>query len=496
MDSNTKCDTSDLLSLKYPNKSKNFAAFQVALLKTQPHAYVNEGYTVSNGDEILPNYYKVKKHSEHLLSNSNLLASDLVRLVGNVKIQDAQKKISFIQDLVDEECWLACNCADKPKYLFPVQREKSFHFRQRNTSDVHNKDCFFNNLKSIKFEDSDIFTLPPKHNEIFDLCKKAGVTTPTESKGGVSSIARTVRLNKLGRLLLHAMTIANLNILSTTKSESVYQQMDNLVKSFEKIHYDKDHSVSNILFTSFNAFNETQSTLTKLEDKWASQKTEPHGFILTLINKISPTKNGYCIDYVHLDTEKNKKVEKSFTIYNSYFKSELKKINGYLSLESSGPWLGLFLIRKTKQYDNKPDSVSFLPVRGFLYPVHSSENLFPIESGKERQVLSKAISFLNYNKGKGNNCKIEKALYSQPNDDDQVQLHAIQPDFFIQSNSTCVLEVMGIINEDYTLRKKELEKYYKNKKTPFIELNATLNSEALNKEINDKVKNAFFKAIR
>lgn len=464
-------------------------------IENTPHANVYEDYTVSNGDAILPNYYKVKKHLERLLSNSNLLAPDLVHLVGNVKIQDAQKKISFIQDLVDEECWLACNCADKPKYLFPVQREKSFHFRKRNTSDVHDEDCFFNNLKSINFEDSDIVTLPPKHDEIFDLCKKTGVTTPTESRGGDRAIARTVRLSKLGRLLLHAMTIADLNVLSNTKSESVYQQMDKLVKSFEKIHYDKAHSISNILFTSFN-LDEIQSTLTKLEDKWTSQKTEPHGFILTLINKISPKKDGYRIDYVHLDTENNKKVETTFTIYNSYFKSQLKKINGYLSLESSGPWLGLFLIRKTKQYDNNPNSVRFLPVRAFLYPVHSSDNLFPIESEKERQVLSKAISFLNYNKDKGNNCKIEKALYSQPNDDDQVQLRAIQPDFFIHSNSTCVLEVMGIINEDYTLRKKELEKYYKNKNTPFVELNATLNSEALNKEINDKVKNAFFKAIR
>lgn len=480
----------DQSSSKHPHKAEDFAIFQVVLLRTCPHRRI----ILKNGAANLPNYYKVKKHSEHLLSNQ--LPSELVRLVGNVKVQDAQKKISFIQTLVDEECWLACNCGKKPKYLFPIQREKSFHFRKRNTTDVHDKDCFFNNLKSINFEDSDIVTLPPKHDEIFDLCKKTGVTTPNEDGGGNSSIARTVRLSKLGRLLLRAMTIADLNVLSNTKSESVYQQVDRLVNSFNNIYYDKDHRISDILFTSFDAFSETQRTLTSLEDKWTSQKTEPHGFILTLINKISSIDNGYRIEYFHLDTENNEKIKKSFTIYNSYFKSELKKINGYLSLENSGPWLGLFLIRKTKQYDNKPDSVSYLPVRAFLYPVHSSDNIFPIESGKERQVLSKAISLLNYNKKRGNDCKVEKALYSKPNDDDQVQLQAIQPDFFIKSKSTCVLEVMGIINEDYTLRKKELEKYYKNKGTPFVELDATLESDALDNEINDKVKSAFLYAIR
>lgn len=484
------------MKLKITNKNNSFVSFQVVFLKIHPHTYVQRVYIASKGEAILPNYYKVKKNSAQLLSEINRLATDQVRLVGNVKIQDTQKKISFVESLVDEECWLACDCAGEPKYLFPVQREKSFHFRKRNTDDVHDEDCLFNHLKSIRFEDSDIITLPPKNGEIFDLCKKTGVSTSTESKDGVNSIRRTVRLSKLGRLLLHAMSLADLNVLSNTKSENVYQQMDKLAKSFEKIRYDKAHSISDILFTSFNDFHKVQGKLTTLESKWTSQKTEPHGFVLALINNISSTENGYSINYSHLDTQKHQKVEKSFTIFNSYFKSELKKINGYLSLEGSGPWLGLFLIRKTKQYDNKPNSVHFLPVRGFLYPVHSSDNLFPIESGKERKVLSKAISLLNYNKGKGNNCKIEKALYSLPNDDDQVQLHAIQPDFFIQSKSTCILEVMGIINEDYTLRKKELEKYYKNKNIPFIELNATLDSEALNREISDKVKTTFLRAIR
>ncbi|MCG6406776.1 hypothetical protein K6U20_19400, partial [Vibrio fluvialis] len=143
------------------------------------------------------------------------------------------------------------------------------------------------------------------------------VTTPNEDGGGNSSIARTVRLSKLGRLLLHAMTIADLNVLSNTKSESVYQQVDRLVNSFNNIYYDKDHRISDILFTSFDAFSETQRTLTSLEDKWTSQKTEPHGFILTLINKISSIDNGYRIEYFHLDTENNEKIKKSFTIYNS-----------------------------------------------------------------------------------------------------------------------------------------------------------------------------------
>lgn len=441
----------------------------------------------------MPSYFKVKKGSESI--PSVIVSEKLASLVGNVRIQDSQKKVEFIHNLVDEECWLACNCQDQYKYLFPVMQAKSFHFRRRSVSDFHSPDCHFHKLAGVRYYDGDIVTIPPKETEIFDLCKKSGIANQRDRGDGSDKISREVRLSKLGRLLLYAMSKAGLNIQSNNSEVTVHQQFERLTNSFEEIFYDNSRAISEILFTSFEAFGKTQERLNEMEQCWTSHRTEPHGFVVTLIKRIRRVEKGYKLYYCIFEEGNEQLLESSFTIHQSYFKSRLKMINGYLSLEKGGPWIGIFLIRKTKQYDNNPNTFSFLPVRAFLYPVYSTENLFPIESDKERKVFDEIIRSLNYNKPRNNICRVEKPLFSEPNDDETIELGAIQPDFLIKSESTCVLEVMGLTDYDYRLRKKELEKYYNNKNVLFLELDATSEGNKLQIEIEDKVRSAFRNAI-
>ncbi|MCJ8294371.1 MAG: hypothetical protein MJK15_08185 [Colwellia sp.] len=441
----------------------------------------------------MPNYTKVNKIDRN--TDLEVLTEEVLKLVGHIPVQKQSEKIEFIKMLVEEDAWITCDCNQTRNIAFPVQGEHTWYFKNHSNNSPHEKDCHIGNKTTIKVNEEDIVVIRPVGEEIFDICKKGRIASGDGSPDSNGEIQRRVRLAKLGRLLLKVMVAANINEESTGVVPDAVTKFKALRKAIGEERYDIDHYIKDILFTDFERFSHKQEEIKNWADNWSSERTEPHAFVLCLITKVTRIDNNYEIEYLVLNDDESGFTNAKFKIFNSYFNSKFKTINGRISLENGGPWIGVFVMRHKEQYKNKPETANYFPVRAFIYPICSVTNLFPVDSNKERETYKKIEDLLDYNRSKNKQVRVRKPLYAEPNTNSNIELDVIHPDFIIDSNKECILEVMGLSETDYVERKIELKKYYEDAGTAFVELDATNDGLQLETEINDKVKTAFLKAL-
>lgn len=342
---------------------------------------------------------------------------------------------SYVGGLKTKGYWLACGCKGnslrEAPILFPQDGRGGMKLVRNYSRPDHNLNCPFNRPRRTDTEAPSLATRARVAEfGIVKIRPLSDSANPTRKNGVRRQRSSDATVPSLARMLFTLFEHANLNRITPGASRNVSADKEALRNAFPQFFLDRARRlpVSRHTVTSFAQLEKLKRGLLASRSSTWPDKLVPQGFVIDQLEDV--------------EFEEDTDVKWLVPTYGDKI-----PVHGSLLLPGAGtvgPYVVIALVALLPE-----ESVPTI-ARAYVHPIHSLGELFPVDSGLERETFDILKRKQWQFRKAGSPFDIVKPLL----DIDAPDGVRVRPDFILERSLwSCIIETMGYVDQDYRERK-------------------------------------------